>query len=410
MKATRSVLGTMLLAFGVVACDSYDDSKLWDKVNDLEDQVNAIQTQLQSLNREINSISTLANAIQNRLYVKDVITMENGYILSFSDGTTAQISNGKDGKDGEDGKDGINGIDGNDGKDGKDGKDAPVISVRDYNGRLYWAQTVDGVTSWLYDDDNERIPAEAVTPLLKVDSDGYWIISYDNGNTYSKVYDNNGNPVQAKGEEGKSFFESVEVVGDELKLVLADGSELLLPIGKYVPNKTVDLGLSVKWAAFNLGAERPEEVGDYYFWGDPTGEGVILEYQAPDLDNISGTEYDMARVVWGDPWRLPTQLEKSELASNCTWTKATVNGVSGMRVTGTNGNSIFLPATGYALGADGPAGSMQIGDPENGHYWIGYSYKDAYGRFGYTLNTGDIYRLPSWNASFVKAAVRPVRN
>lgn len=69
------------------------------------------------------------------------------------------------------------------------------------------------------------------------------------------------------GEDGNSFFDSVEIIGDELWITLKDGSEIVLPIGKQSPYKAVDLGLSVKWASFNLGATVPEELGELYFGG-----------------------------------------------------------------------------------------------------------------------------------------------
>ena len=60
------------------------------------------------------------------------------------------------------------------------------------------------------------------------------------------------------------------------------------------------------------------------------------------------TKYDIAlRAMWGGSWRLPNKAEQIDLIKKCTWTRATINGVSGMKVTGSNGNSIFLPSTGY---------------------------------------------------------------
>jgi hypothetical protein len=118
----------------------------------------------------------------------------------------------------------------------------------------------------------------------------------------------------------------------------------------------VDLGLSVKWASCNVGASNPEEYGGYYGWADPTGTKTsknLDDYpSANPPSNISGTEYDMARAKWGGNWRLPTETELRELVNSCTWTWTTQNGVNGMKVTGTNGNSIFLPAAGHRSGTD----------------------------------------------------------
>lgn len=129
--------------------------------------------------------------------------------------------------------------------------------------------------------------------------------------------------------------------------------------------KEVDLGLSVKWAGWNVGASSPEEYGGYYAWGeteekseysvstykyyyDTDGDGD--EEYANIGSDISGTQYDVARQKWGGSWRMPTYNELSELRSKCTWTWITYKGINGYKVTGPNGNSIFLPAAGYRSG------------------------------------------------------------
>ncbi len=79
--------------------------------------------------------------------------------------------------------------------------------------------------------------------------------------------------------------------------------------------------------------------------------------------NISGTEYDVAHVKWGENWRMPTETEIQELCDRCTWTWTTFNGVNGYEVVGPNGNSIFLPAAGYRISTDVYARG------ENSNYW-----------------------------------------
>lgn len=119
----------------------------------------------------------------------------------------------------------------------------------------------------------------------------------------------------------------------------------------------VDLGLSVYWASCNLGAEKPEEYGDYYAWGETKTKSSYTEdnysyynsstSQYIDIgDDISGTQYDAATVNLGSDWRMPTRQEMEELVKKCTWEWTQVSGVNGYKVTGPNGNSIFLPAAG----------------------------------------------------------------
>ena len=126
--------------------------------------------------------------------------------------------------------------------------------------------------------------------------------------------------------------------------------------------KEVDLGLSVKWAAWNVGASSPEQYGGYYAWGE-TEEKSDYDYDTYKYynnqtgnyinigSNISGTQYDVATVKWGNGWRMPTKEEIQELYDKCKFEVYTYNGVKGCKVTGPNGNSIFLPAAGEHYGA-----------------------------------------------------------
>ena len=143
----------------------------------------------------------------------------------------------------------------------------------------------------------------------------------------------------------------------------------------------VDLGLSVKWAGWNVGASRPEEFGGYYAWGElyeksdynwdtyqywdeKNGECIFIG------NNISNTQYDVVRVQWGGNWRMPTWAECQELLDKCTWTWIAYNGVLGQKVTGPNGNSIFLPAAGCYRDLS------VLNRGKYGTYWFGTLYED----------------------------------
>ncbi len=170
----------------------------------------------------------------------------------------------------------------------------------------------------------------------------------------------------------------------------------------------IDLGLSVKWAAYNVGATVPEEYGGYYAWGE-LGEKSNYDrdtYQYKEAyigDNISGTQYDVARAKWGDSWRMPTLAEFKELDNKCKWEWATYNGVDGRLVTGPNGNSIFFPAAGnrdeeYIDGI----GSI-------GRYWSGTFASSKDGTYGLYFYDSD-GRLPGIRSfeSYYGRSVRPV--
>ncbi|MBP5457854.1 MAG: hypothetical protein J6Y37_15290 [Paludibacteraceae bacterium] len=144
----------------------------------------------------------------------------------------------------------------------------------------------------------------------------------------------------------------------------------------------VDLGLSVKWATYNVGATTHLEVGDYFAWGetqpkdscdmstykwyDSVSEN-ITKYCDADGKTVLEAEDDAATVKWGNDWRMPTEAERQELEESCDWTW-TYNfngaGVAGIKgVSKINGNVIFLPAGGYVY----KYGSTSIGT--HGEYW-----------------------------------------
>ena len=132
----------------------------------------------------------------------------------------------------------------------------------------------------------------------------------------------------------------------------------------------VDLGLSVKWATCNIGANKPEECGDYFSWGETKpkekytwetykyskgSKYALTKYCSKskygndgfiDTKTILDLEDDAARMNWGEAWRMPTKAEQDELREKCEWVWRSQNGVKGYKVIGPNGNSIFLPASG----------------------------------------------------------------
>lgn len=141
----------------------------------------------------------------------------------------------------------------------------------------------------------------------------------------------------------------------------------------------VDLGLSVKWASCNVGADSPEEYGGYYAWGETTTKNeyykYTYKYEGVNIgNNIAGTKYDVAHVSWGSNWRMPTYDEMNELCTKCEWKRFEYKGIKGQLVTGPNGNSIFLPTGGWYLG------DSISGESVNGNYWASNLSKtyDAY--------------------------------
>lgn len=136
-------------------------------------------------------------------------------------------------------------------------------------------------------------------------------------------------------------------------------------------HRWVDLGLSVRWAEYNLGGDDdPLSPGGLYKWGaisPVTTADANTGYPPVALTDISGSEYDAATALWGAPWRLPTKAEMEELlSSSCTpvWTSD-----YGYEITGSTGASIFLPAAGYCDIVSGTDSYDFLNPSTHGRYW-----------------------------------------
>lgn len=155
----------------------------------------------------------------------------------------------------------------------------------------------------------------------------------------------------------------------EEPLIFPDDNEISIT-GTINGHDFVDLGLSVKWATKNVGAKKPSDYGDYFAWGEinPKHEYTIenckTNYQ--EIFNICGDmNYDAARYHWGASWRLPKIEELEELKEKCIWEWTSMNEHNGFKVTGPNGNSMFLPASGWWFKTDVWNGLVYLGEEGN---------------------------------------------
>ncbi len=224
--------------------ESFDDSKIWDKLDDHESRIAKLEELCKQMNTNISSLQTIVKALQNKDYVTGVtpITKDGetvGYTITFTKSQPITIYHGKDGKDGQ------NGADGKDGVDGKDGS-TPIIGVKqDTDNIYYW--TLNG--EWLLDANGNKIKAQGtdgkdgqdgadgkdgITPQLKIEND-YWYISYDNGVSWMQLGKATGDDGKdgtngADGKDGDSFFQGVDTSNDEYVIfTLADGTQIQLP-------------------------------------------------------------------------------------------------------------------------------------------------------------------------------------
>ncbi len=178
---------------------SYDDDDIWSAVNDLDQRVEKLEQASQQMTSDISALQTIVNAMQNNITITDIAQNENGYTITFSDGTTATISNGID------------------------GAAAPEISVKkDSDGFYYW--TIGG--DWLIVD-GEKVRAtavdgaDAIAPQMRINPvTKEWEISTDGGLIWVST------GISAQGSAGDSLFSSVDTSDPAfVKFTLADGTE-----------------------------------------------------------------------------------------------------------------------------------------------------------------------------------------
>ena len=184
----------------------------------------------------------------------------------------------------------------------------------------------------------------------------------------------------------------------------------------------VDLGLpsGTLWATCNVGADSPEEYGDYFAWGETESKsdyswstyrycrngagtvGSMTKYNV-SVDHLEELlpEDDAATANWGSRWQMPSTVQIAELydSKNTTYTMTTQNGVSGLLVTSKkNGKELFLPASGYYDGTN----LKEAG--ERGYYWSRYVH-DSWANNSYALDFQFVYGMRSRSYG---QCVRPV--
>lgn len=167
-------------------------------------------------------------------------------------------------------------------------------------------------------------------------------------------------------------------------------------VGIHKKHEFIDLGLSVKWATCNVGAESPTDFGDYFAWGETSvkelynwstykycagAKSTFIKYCSLASYGNEGfvddkkeleIEDDVAIVQWKGKWRMPTRSEFAELRNNCTWEWLTLQGVKGYLVKSKkNGNAIFLPAAGFM------SETNQVDVGEKGLYWSNTLYEEG---------------------------------
>ncbi|MBQ9463456.1 MAG: Ig-like domain-containing protein [Bacteroidales bacterium] len=381
------------LLLAAASCEKYDDTKILDDISSIKSRLTTLEERINALNGNITTLQTLVNSLGGKVFVNSVTKLDDGYIINFSDGKTATIQNGKDGQKGADGN-------------------TPVIGVnKDTDGIWYW--TIDG--KWLTAPDGNKLPvsrSDGISPQLKIE-DGNWMLSTDGGKSWEVL----GNPVRpVYGAQGrilpskvtlgnnslivtaghsrklsatvfpgyaenkdiiwKSDDPAIATVSSEGEVTAVSEGETVIIVSTEegdcqdichvlvyaaVEPEMVDLGLSVKWASFNVGASVPFDKGDTFAWGETynkydgtwdkylwrdNNSGKFTKYcqadqsarwqgdGAPDGKTVLDPEDDAASVAWGNGWSMPTGEEVDELfdQNNCSFSLEIVDGIQCCRL------------------------------------------------------------------------------
>ena len=179
------------------------------------------------------------------------------------------------------------------------------------------------------------------------------------------------------------------------------------PSGYNVKYDYVDMGLpsGVKWATHNIGATYVQDGGRYIAWG----ENALNKDTTPknsktfkkNMMDISGNpSYDIASLDWCGKWRIPTKYEMEELINLCKWEWTEYSGRKGYKVTGPNGNAIFLPA--------GGSNSSFFPYGQYGCYWTSTPYQDGYNTEAYYLKFDSSSHKLQQQMRHVGYSIRPV--
>lgn len=165
----------------------------------------------------------------------------------------------------------------------------------------------------------------------------------------------------------------------------------------------VDLGLSTKWAKYNVGATDEKQLGGLFGFGDMTGFQTSINLEDYASADIYKTDRDVANKVYGSWVTMPTIDEFEELFTECKkeWVEDTRNHVAGYKFTGPNGNSIFLPAAGTRT-----QGNVS-GEGLNGYYLSG-SINATDNRFAMAYNFDQNAARRTTTPVYQALAIRPV--
>ena len=310
-KSVKSIIAVACAALAVIGCAKQSElDKVSSRLDGIENRVSVLEEAVKQLNeKDIPGLQALVRAIQDNITVTAVVETESGYVISFSDGTTATLRNGKDGQNGRDGVDGIDGINGTNGKDGKDGVDGqtPVIGITLVDGVYVW--TVNGAV--LKDDAGKPIPVtgnngtngkdgkdgvDGITPQFGI-LDGHWVVSYDNGETWKTL--------GLTSDTDYSAYIDPDKETDDYIVLVVGATEVQIPKEKAftltfttIENNGVKAGQTASFPYTIAGVNASDEIDVDVIGivGDWTAE-VVPADNASGVLKVTATESESAKVT-----------------------------------------------------------------------------------------------------------------
>ena len=271
MKTTLRFWAAIAVTAGLFAgCSDLEDYK--NKVDELDGRVTALETITTNLNKNVEALQTLYSGATINSATKDA---NNVWTIVLSNGETLTLNQGSVGV-----------------------ANAPVMSV-DKDG--YWMVDYDGnggnAPEYIKNGEDKVLASgtDGVTPVFGVDAEKYWTVSYDGGTTFTRVLDPDGQPVSAlpAGEIQDPYFADVKVEGEQFKVTLRTGEELVIPVVSGFLCSIESVGVQ----QFNAAESKPYNVtlkgvkstmitapqGWTATLSEPTNEKAILTVTAPAL-------------------------------------------------------------------------------------------------------------------------------
>lgn len=296
----RLILDFLVLAAGTLSVLStttscqFDDSKIWDSIENIEDRLKKLEEIAASMQSDIDALRDIVNKMQEDVTIDSVIENEDGSItLNFSDGTSSTIS------------------------DGEDGVTPPSIIVLESEGQYWWAYKYpDGKTEFLTDEDGNKIPVSGTAPQVRINPDNnHWEISTDGGKTWTDT------GVDASGN-GESIFDSISQDDDFVYITIEEGTVITIPKSKEL--------------SFSFGTE-----GDLFFAYSETKQ---LSYTMSGASKTTITKPDGWKVKF-----VEDKLEITAPAKENTYAEA--EGVISIILIGANGQS-YIAEQNVAVGEE----------------------------------------------------------